>query len=100
VDLKFTNSDSLITFTKKEVTLAETIYSVRIPDALAIGFTSSEQYILTNEFANLILTSNLLLKRACITYTRSESSSYNVTQIIPEQAKSIVKKQLKVFRLL
>jgi hypothetical protein len=80
VTLKFNRLDHLITLTKKEVTLAETIYSINITDAIAIGFTSSEQHILPKEFANLILAFNLLLNRVCMTSRRSDFSSYEVVR--------------------
>jgi hypothetical protein len=101
--LEFFSSDERVTLTKKEESLAETIYSIRIADALDIGFTSSEQHVLSKEFANLILAFNILLKRTCITYRKSEFSSINVAQIVlkfTDEVRSVVRKTSDGFHAL
>jgi hypothetical protein len=88
VNLIINNAGSLILLTKKEVSLAETTCSLRIDDVLAMGFTSGEQYIITKEFANLLLAFNLSLKRVCMTNRRSEFSPIK-TQILFELTKKL-----------
>ena len=98
INVEFVSSNRLLTITKKDVTSSETIYSIKIPDAIAIGFTTNEQYILQNEFAKLILAFNLLLQRVCITYKKSDFSSYNIIPIVPK-GKTMVKKIAQRFEV-
>ena len=74
-----------------ETKSAETVYLITIPSGNSLGFTSSEQFTLENEFSNFMLTINLTQKRICINKKSSTFRPYEVTPIVPESKTTVTK---------
>lgn len=64
---------------------------MEIPNPASIGFTSSDENVVSNEFRYLLLAFNLLLCRVCILGTYTTFSNFDIIPTIPE-SQSHVKK--------
>jgi hypothetical protein len=51
---------------------------VELPSVNDLGFTTSPQMDLDNEFTNLVLAFNLVQENICVTYRKAEFPSYEV----------------------
>lgn len=69
-----------------------TPYSIKIPDPISFGFTSSDQVAVNREFRNLLLTFNLLLNRVCILGIYTSFPEFDITPDNPEFQSQVEKK--------
>jgi hypothetical protein len=70
---------------------AETVYSITIPSGSKLGFTSSEQFLIENDFSDFILALNLTQKRICINYRGGDFQNYEVTPKVPKTKTTVTK---------
>jgi hypothetical protein len=63
---------------------AETVYIITMPSGNNLGFSTSEQYALDNEFRNFVLALNLTQKRVCINYRGGNFQPDEDTLKVPE----------------
>jgi hypothetical protein len=91
VEMRLISSKGLITIERVETKSAESIYLMTIPSGHNLGFTSGEQYVLENEFRNLVLAFNLTQERICINYKGGDFQPYKVTPKVPESRTTVTK---------
>jgi len=78
IDLNFIGSAGFINLKRTESESSESKYLVELPSVNDLGFTTSSQMDLDNEFTNLVLAFNLVQENICVTYRKAEFPSYEV----------------------
>jgi hypothetical protein len=91
VTMKLVNSRGLMNLDRADVESSETVYMISMPSGNTLGFTSSEQSLIRNEFSNFILALNLTQKRICINNKGGDFQSDEVTLKVPETKTSVTK---------
>jgi hypothetical protein len=91
VAMNLTNSTGLMSIEKVALESAETIYLISIPSGHNLGFMTSEQFALEEDFSNLVLAFNLTLKRICVNSKRGDFPQFSVTPKVPELKTSVTK---------
>lgn len=91
VDMKLVNSKGLVSIERVGHENAETDYRINIPSGNNLGFASSEQSILDNDFHNFVLALNLTQGRICINEMKGGIEPDEVTLKVPEPKTTVTK---------
>jgi hypothetical protein len=91
IDLNLIHSVGFIDLKRIESESSESKYQVEVPSAMDLGFNTSLQMDLDNEFTNLVLAFNLVQKNICVTHRKAEFASYEVEPKLPRSKTRISK---------
>lgn len=91
VAINLTKSTGLMSIEMAALKSAETIYLISVPSGHNLGFATSEQFALEEDFSNLVLAFNLTLKRICMNRRRGDFPQFSVTPKVPEPKTSVTK---------
>jgi hypothetical protein len=91
VAMNLVNSTGLMSMDRVEIKSAETVYLITIPSGNNLGYTTSEQSILENDFNDFVLALNLTQSRICINEKSGVFQPYEVKPKVPESKTTVTK---------
>jgi hypothetical protein len=91
VAVTIVNSTGLMSLERVNIKSAESVYLITIPSGNNLGFTTSEQSILENDFSNFVLALNLTQRRIGINKRSGVFQPYEITPKVPEPKTTVTK---------